>query len=90
MSRSLIRKIKRQLWNARSVIQAVEAICKSKMRWLKATKSFGILQVTLIRHAQRASKTFIWKMKDQLVQHLKLLNCRFFRLTRKDIFELAY
>lgn len=104
MPRSYTRKTNRQSWSTTSMLKAIEAVNKGEMGWLRASKVFGVPQATLRRHALKTNKVikagekqlgrfktiFPPEVERQLVEHLKLLESRFFGLTRKDVLSLAY
>lgn len=104
MPRNYARKSNRQSWDAESMLKAIEAVNNGEMGWLKASKIYNIPQATLRRHALQKNKTlkkgekqlgrfkptFPIEVERQLVEHLKLLESRFFGLTRRDVLELAY
>lgn len=104
MPRDYKRKTDRQSWSTESMQKAIEAVRKNEMGWLLASKTFGIPQATLRRHALGNNKTLesnskglgSWKLtfppdvEKQLVQHLKFLESRLFGLTRSSVQELAY
>lgn len=104
MPRKYARKSNRQSWNADSMLKAIEAVNNGEMGWLRASKIYNIPQATLRRHALEKNKiskkgekrlgrfkpTFSPEVERQLVEHLKLLESRFFGLSRKDVLELAY
>ena len=104
MPRNYTRKSNRQSWDANSMVQAIEAVNKGEMGWLRASKLYNIHQATLRRHALQKNKnlktgekrlgrfkpTFPIEIERQLVEHLKMLESRFFGLTRRDVLELAY
>ncbi|CAH2218448.1 jg8322 [Pararge aegeria aegeria] len=82
--------------------KAIEAVRSNKMGWLLASKTFGVPQASLRRHASNSNKTLesstkgCWKatfpndVERKLVKHLKLLESRLFGLTRTSVQELAF
>lgn len=84
------RKTDRQSWSEDSMRKAIEAVCSITMEWLLASKTFGVPQETLRRHASNNNKTLessakglgCWKatfppdVERKLVEHLKLLGSR--------------
>lgn len=57
MPRNYKRTTDRQSWSADSMQKAIEAVRKNEMGWLLASKTFGIPQATLRRHALGSNKT---------------------------------
>lgn len=104
MPRHYQRTTDRQSWSAVSMQKAIAAVKNNKMGWLLASKTFGVPQATLRRHASESNKnlkpnskglgcwktTFPPEVERQLVQHLKLLESRLFGLTRTCVQELAF
>lgn len=104
MPRNYKRKTDRQSWSEESMRKAIEAVRNNKMGWLLASKTFGVPQATLRRHASNSNKTLepstkglgSWKVtfplevERKLVAHLKLLESRLFGLTRASVQELAF
>lgn len=104
MPRSYVRKSTRQSWSPTSMLKAVEEVTNGNMGWLRASKLYGVPQATLRRHALNKNKlnktgekqlvrfrpTFSADVERQLVEHIKLLESRFFGLTRNEVLELAY
>ncbi|KAH9632846.1 hypothetical protein HF086_013633 [Spodoptera exigua] len=104
MPRNYKRTSDRQSWSTESMQKAIEAVRDNKMGWLMASKTFGVPQATLRRHAEAKNKTLestskglgSWKstftpdIEKQLVQHLKFLESRLFGLTRTAVQELAF
>lgn len=84
--------------------KVIEAIKEKKMGWLVASKTFGVPQATLRRHAKEKNKllspsnkglgrfktTFPPAIEKQLVQHIKVLETCLFGLTRTDVQQLAF
>lgn len=84
--------------------EAIKAVKENKMGWLLASKTYGVPQATLRRHALGLNKTltpntkglgrfkitFPPEIERQLVTHLKLLETRLFGLTRTEVQELAF
>lgn len=84
--------------------KAIDAVENKRMGWLLASKTYGVPQATLRRHALRLNKTlepnskglgrfkltFPLDVERQLVEHLKLLETRLFGLTRKEVQEIAF
>lgn len=104
MPRNYKRTTDRQYWSEESMRKAIEAVRSNKMGWLLASKTFGVPQATLRRHASNSNKTLessakglgCWKatftpdVERKLVEHLKLLESRLFGLTRTSVQELAF
>lgn len=104
MPRNYSRKTDRQDWDKTSMEKAIEAVKNNEMGWLLASKVFKVPQSTLRRHALKQNKVlapttkgmgryrsvFTYEMERELVEHIKLLETRFFGFTRKEVLELAY
>ncbi|XP_023934569.1 uncharacterized protein LOC112043401 [Bicyclus anynana] len=104
MPRNYKRTTDRQSWSEESMRKAIEAVRSNRMGWLLASKTFGVPQATLRRHASNSNKTLessakglgFWKatftpeLEKKMVEHLKLLESRLFGLTRTSVQELAF
>lgn len=81
--------------------QAINAVKEKKMGWLLASKSYNVPFTTLRRRAislQGSKKgylgghkvTFSQELETELVEHIKVLETRFFGLTTIDVRKLAF
>jgi transposase len=95
---------KRKMWHEDKMHEAVEAVIRKEMGYLKASKHFAVPQTTLERYVKRRRESGTGECKTQLgrkpvfppnleaelVQHCLLMEERFFGITRADLRRLAY
>lgn len=103
MSNSNSNKSTRQLWSPEDMQRALDAVYSNEMGWLKAPKTFNVLKYTLRRRAADKNKVLkgnnagflggtlpVLEIEHEMVEHVKILEARFFRLTPTDLRKLVF
>ena len=92
----------RHTWTEDNMKEAIMAIREKKMGWLLASKTFNVPSTTLRRRVNTTIEgwkntymggykvTFNKTLENEIVEHLKNLEVRFFGLTTTDVRKLAY
>lgn len=98
------RKTTRQSWDEKNMRQALAAVEREEMGWLKASRQYSVPQATLRRRAKNKNKftnksekglgsiapTLDDEMERDLVNHALELESRMFGLTARELRSLAY
>ena len=98
------RKTERQSWREDDMQKAIDAVNRSEMGWLRASKEFNVPQATLRRRAQNKNKHIHStakglgrfrpclnpEMEEDLVHHALDMESRLFGFTCFELRKLAY
>lgn len=105
MVRNYVRKTDRQKWDVNSMQMAVEAVIRTEIGFLKASRQFNVPKSTLERYVNKTKNNpnykidrsegkfknvFTAEQEIELVAYLKSMESRLFGLTMKDLRSLAY